>query len=162
MRPAFDKAGTVTAGNAASINDGAAAVVVMSADAAKRKGVRPLARIVGYSTASLDPMWFTVAPVEAIRKLSAATGVPLDKVGLFEINEAFSCVALNAVRELSLDPERVNVNGGAVSLGHPVGASGARILVTLLYAMAERGERYGVASLCIGGGEAVALLVERV
>jgi len=124
--------------------------------------VRPLARIVGYSTASLDPMWFTVAPVEAIRKLSAATGVPLDKVGLFEINEAFSCVALNAVRELSLDPERVNVNGGAVSLGHPVGASGARILVTLLYAMAERGERYGVASLCIGGGEAVALLVERV
>jgi acetyl-CoA C-acetyltransferase len=161
LSPAFDKTGTVTAGNASSINDGAAAVVVMSADAAKRKSVKPLARIVGYSTASLEPVWFTVAPVDAIRKLSDSTGVPLDKVGLFEINEAFSCVALNAVKELSLDPARVNVNGGAVSLGHPVGASGARILVTLLYAMAERNERYGVAALCIGGGEAVALLVER-
>jgi acetyl-CoA C-acetyltransferase len=161
LKPAFDKTGTVTAGNASSINDGAAAVVVMSSDAAERKDLEPLARIVGYATASLEPVWFTVAPIEAIRKLSVATGVPLEKVGLFEINEAFSCVALAAIKELSLDPGKVNVNGGAVSLGHPVGASGARILVTLLYAMAERGERYGVASLCIGGGEAVAVLVER-
>ncbi len=161
LKAAFEKDGTITAGNASTINDGAAAVVVMSSDAAKKKGVKPLARIVGYATASLEPVWFTIAPIEAIRKLAVVTGVPTAKVGLFEINEAFSCVALAAIRELSLDPARVNVNGGAVSLGHPVGASGARILVTLLYAMAERGERYGVASLCIGGGEAVALLVER-
>ncbi len=162
LKAAFEKNGTITAGNASTINDGAAAVVVMSSEAAKKKGVKPLARIVGYATASLEPVWFTIAPIDAIRKLSAVTGVPLGKVGLFEINEAFSCVSLAAIKELSLDPGKVNVNGGAVSLGHPVGASGARILVTLLYAMAERGERYGVASLCIGGGEAVAVLVERI
>jgi acetyl-CoA C-acetyltransferase len=161
LKPAFDKNGTVTAGNASTINDGAAAVVVMSSDAARRKGVKPLAKILGYATASLEPVWFTKAPVEAIRKLLEATGISREKIGLFEINEAFSCVTLAAIRNLSLDPSKVNVNGGAVSLGHPIGASGARILATLLYAMADRGERYGVASLCIGGGEAVAVLVEK-
>ncbi len=161
LKGAFEKNGTVTAGNASTINDGAAAVVVMSPDAAKRKGVKPLARIVGYATASLEPAWFTIAPIEAVRKLLENTGFTREKVGLFEINEAFSCVALAAIRSLSLDPEKVNVNGGAVSLGHPIGASGARILTTLLYAMSDRGERYGIASLCIGGGEAVAMLVER-
>ncbi len=161
LKPAFEKEGTVTAGNASTINDGAAAVVVMSADAARKRGLAPLARIVGYSTASLEPVWFTVAPIDAIRKLLQKTGVSKDKVGLFEINEAFSSVAVAAIRGLKLDPKRVNVNGGAVAIGHPVGASGARILTTLLYAMEERGERYGVAALCIGGGEAVAMMVER-
>ena len=122
----------------------------------------PLARIVGYATASLEPVWFTVAPSEAIRRLLARTGVARDEVGLFEINEAFACVAIEAIRCLGLDPERVNVNGGAVAMGHPIGASGARILTTLLHALHERKERYGLAALCIGGGEAVALLVERI
>ena len=161
LKPAFEKDGTVTAGNASTINDGAAAVVVMSSEAARKRGIKPLARIVGYATASLEPVWFTVAPIDAIRKLFQKTGIDKDKVGLFEINEAFSSVAVAAIRGLKLDPERVNVNGGAVAIGHPVGASGARILATLLYAMADRGERYGIASLCIGGGEAVAMMVER-
>jgi len=161
LRTVFEKNGTVTAGNASTINDGAAAVVVMSADAANRHGAKPLARIVGYATASLEPVWFTIAPVDAIRKLLQKTGVSKEKVGLFEINEAFAGVAIAAIRGLSLDPGRVNVNGGAVALGHPIGCSGARILTTLLYAMEARGERYGVASLCIGGGEAVALMIER-
>lgn len=162
LKPAFQKDGTVTAGNASTINDGGAAVVLMSAENAKKRGIKPLARIVGYSTASLDPMWFTVAPIDAIRKLLQKANVDKDKVGLFEINEAFSGVAVAAIRGLSLDPARVNVNGGAVALGHPIGASGAKILTTLLYAMEERKESLGVASLCIGGGEAVAMLVERV
>jgi acetyl-CoA C-acetyltransferase len=161
LKPVFQKDGTVTAGNASTINDGAAAVVVMSAENAKRRGIRPLARIVGYATASLEPVWFTVAPIDAIRKLLEKTGVDKDKVGLYEINEAFSGVAIAAIRGLKLDKERVNVNGGAVSLGHPIGASGARILATLLYAMEDRGEKLGIASLCIGGGEAVAMLLER-
>ncbi len=161
LKPAFEKDGTVTAGNASTINDGAAAVVVMSSEAAKKRGVAPLARIVGYATASLEPVWFTVAPIDAIRKLFQKTGIDKDRVGLFEINEAFSSVAIAAIRGLKLDPDRVNVNGGAVAIGHPVGASGARLLTTLHYAMADRGERYGVASLCIGGGEAVAMMVER-
>ncbi len=161
LKPAFEKDGTVTAGNASTINDGAAAVVVMSADTARKRGLAPMARIVGYATASLEPVWFTVAPIDAIRKLLQKTGVSRDKVGLFEINEAFASVAVAAIRGLKLDPQRVNVNGGAVAIGHPVGASGARILTTLLYAMEERDERYGVAALCIGGGEAVAVMVER-
>jgi acetyl-CoA C-acetyltransferase len=161
LKTVFEKNGTVTAGNASTINDGAAAVIVMSSEAAKGKGCKPLARIVGYATASLEPVWFTLAPVEAIKKLFQVTGVAKESVGLYEINEAFSCVTLAAIRGLSLDPTRVNVNGGAVSLGHPIGASGARILTTLLYAMADRGERYGVVALCIGGGEAVAMLVEK-
>jgi acetyl-CoA C-acetyltransferase len=162
LKAVFEKNGTVTAGNASTINDGAAAVVVMSAEGARKRGIRPMARVVGYATASLEPVWFTIAPVDAIRKLFQKTGIARDQVGLFEINEAFSGVAIAAIRGLSLDPEKVNVNGGAVALGHPIGASGARVLTTLLYAMADRGERYGVASLCIGGGEAVAMLVERV
>ena len=161
MKPVFEKGGTVTAGNASTINDGAAAVVVMSAEAAARRGIKPLARIAGYTTASRAPAWFTLAPVDAIGSLFRKTGVDKNQVGLFEINEAFASVAIAAIRGLSLDPARVNVHGGAVALGHPVGASGAKILTTLLYAMEDRGERYGVASLCIGGGEAVAMLVER-
>lgn len=161
LKPAFDKEGSVTAGNASTINDGAAAVVVMSADAAARRGIKPLARIVDYATASMEPVWFTVAPIDAIRNLLGKAGVPQGKVGLFEINEAFSSVAIAAIRALELDPERVNVHGGAVALGHPIGASGAKLLTTLLYALEERRERYGVVSLCIGGGEAVAMLVER-
>ncbi len=162
LGPVFEEGGSVTAGNASKINDGAAAVVVMSAETAKHRGVRPLARIVGYATASVEPVWFTVAPAEAIRRLLARTGVAQGEVGLFEVNEAFASVAIEAIRSLDLDPERVNVNGGAVALGHPIGASGARILTTLLYALQERKQRYGIASLCIGGGEAVAVLVERV
>ncbi|MDA8122474.1 MAG: acetyl-CoA C-acetyltransferase [Deltaproteobacteria bacterium] len=162
LKPVFQKDGTVTAGNASTINDGAAAVLVMSGENAKRRGIKPLARILGYSTASLEPVWFTVAPIDAIRKLLVKTGVDKDKVGLFEINEAFAGVAVAAIRGLKIDPGKVNVNGGAVSIGHPIGASGARILTTLLYAMEDRNEKYGVASLCIGGGEAVAMLVERV
>ena len=161
LKPVFEKDGSVTAGNASTINDGGAAVVVMSAEGATRRKVRPMARIVGFTTASLEPVWFTVAPIEAIRKLFQKTGVAREEVGLFEINEAFASVAVAAIRGLELDPERVNVHGGAVALGHPIGASGARILTTLLYAMEERQERYGVASLCIGGGEAVAMLLER-
>ena len=162
LKPVFQKDGTVTAGNASTINDGAAAVVVMSAETAKRRGIRPLARILGFTTASLEPVWFTVAPIDAIRKLLQKTGVDKDRVGLYEINEAFAGVAIAAIRGLKLEPDRVNVNGGAVSMGHPIGASGARILTTLLYAMEDRNETLGIASLCIGGGEAVAMLVERI
>lgn len=161
LKPVFQKDGTVTAGNASTINDGAAAVLVMSGENAKRRGIKPLARILGYATASLEPVWFTVAPIDAIRKLLRKSGVDKDKVGLFEINEAFAGVAVAAIRGLKLDPEKVNVNGGAVSIGHPIGASGARILTTLLYAMEDRNEKLGIAALCIGGGEAVAMLVER-
>ncbi len=161
LKPVFEKEGTVTAGNASTINDGAAAVVVMSAENADRRGIKPMAKIAGYTTSSLEPVWFTVAPIDAIRKLFRKTGVENAQVGLYEINEAFSSVPIAAIRALKLDPEKVNVHGGAVALGHPVGASGAKILTTLLYAMEDRGERYGIASLCIGGGEAVAMLVER-
>ncbi len=161
LKPAFEKDGTVTAGNASSINDGAAALVVTSADGARKRGVKPLARIAGYATASREPEWFTLAPIDAIGKLLRKAGVDKDRVGLYEINEAFSSVVVATVRTLGLAPDRVNVHGGAVALGHPIGASGARILTTLLYAMEERNEALGVASLCIGGGEAVAMLVER-
>jgi len=160
LKAVFEKNGTVTAGNASTINDGAAAVVVMSAEGAKKRGIKPLARIVGYATASMEPVWFTVAPVDAIQKLLRRTGVPMEQVGLFEINEAFAGVALAAIRGLSLDPERVNVYGGAVALGHPIGASGARLLVTLIGALKRYGGRRGVASLCIGGGEATAMALE--
>lgn len=161
LRPAFQRNGTVTAANASSINDGAAAVVVMSAEKARALGMKPLAKIVAHSTASKDPEWFTTAPADAINKLLAKAKLPLKDLDLFEINEAFSVVSIVNNRLLRLDPARVNVNGGAVALGHPIGASGARILVTLLYAMQERNAKRGLASLCIGGGEAVALIVER-
>ncbi len=163
LRPAFQpKDGTVTAGNASSINDGAAALLVMSAEKAASLGRAPLARIVGHVAHAQDPEWFTTAPAYAIDKLLKRIGWGVGEVDLYEINEAFSVVSLAVQDKLGLDPSRVNVNGGAVALGHPIGASGARILVTLLYAMQARGARRGVASLCIGGGEAVAMAVEAV
>lgn len=160
LRPAFQKEGTVTAGNASKINDGASALVVMGADIAEKKGIKPVARITGFSTASLDPVWFTVAPIEASNRLLKKINLTADDIDLWEINEAFAGVAIAAVRSLRLDRDRVNVNGGAVALGHPIGASGARILTTLLYAMIERESKRGIATLCIGGGEAVAMCVE--
>ena len=160
LKPAFSKDGTVTAANASSINDGAAALVVTSADVAKRLGMPVLARIVADSTAAVEPKWFTIAPVEALRRLYAKTGTkPLDW-DLYEINEAFAVVTMAAIQEHGLDAARVNVHGGAVSLGHPIGCSGARILVTLIHALKDRGLERGIATLCIGGGEAVALGVE--
>ncbi len=162
LRPAFQEGGTVTAGNASSISDGAAAVVVAAADVASRLGLAPMARVVAQAAAATDPEWFTLAPIAAIRKVLAKAGLDTADVDLFEINEAFSVVPMAAIRELKLDPERVNPRGGAVALGHPIGASGARVLVTLLYAMRQRQARRGLATLCIGGGEAVAMVVERV
>lgn len=162
LKPAFVKDGTITAGNASKINDGASAVVVASEDYAKKKGVKPLAKILSYATHGEAPEWFTIAPVGAIKKALERAGLGLKEIDLFEINEAFAVVTMAAIRELNLDPDKVNVNGGAVALGHPIGASGARILTTLLYAMKSRSARYGLASLCIGGGEAIAMMVERV
>jgi acetyl-CoA C-acetyltransferase len=160
LRPAFSKDGTVTAANASSINDGGAALLVTSAEAAAKHGFPVLARIVGDATAAVEPKWFTIAPVEALRRLYARTGTkPLDW-DLYEINEAFSGVTLAAMKEHAIPHDRVNVHGGAVSLGHPIGCSGARILVTLIHALKDRGEKRGIATLCIGGGEAVALGVE--
>jgi acetyl-CoA C-acetyltransferase len=161
LRAAFQKDGTITAGNASSLSDGAAAVVVASADAASRLGARPLARIVGAAGHAQEPQWFTTAPAGAIERLLAQVGWKASDVDLWEINEAFAVVALANNRMLGLDPRRVNVWGGAIALGHPIGASGARVLVTLLAALADSGGRRGVASLCIGGGEAIAVAVER-
>jgi acetyl-CoA C-acetyltransferase len=161
LKPAFKEGGTVTAGNAPSVNDGAAALVVASARRAEALGLTSLARIAGTAGAATAPEWFTLAPVEAMRKLLKKTGWSVDSVDLFEINEAFSVVPMAAIQELGLDATRVNVRGGAVALGHPIGASGARILVTLLYAMADQGARRGVAAICLGGGEALAMAVER-
>jgi len=160
LRPAFTKNGTVTAANASTLNDGAAALLVCSAAAARQRGYRVLARIVADSTHAIEPKWFTIAPVGALAKLYAKTDTRPADWDLYEINEAFSGVTLAAVKEHGLDPARVNVNGGAVSLGHPIGASGARVLVTLIHALQDRGLRRGIATLCIGGGEAVALGVE--
>ncbi|MCI0484067.1 MAG: acetyl-CoA C-acetyltransferase [candidate division NC10 bacterium] len=161
LQPAFKSEGTITPGNAPSVNDGAAALTVMSLDHAKVLGVTPMARIVGYATAALAPEWFTIAPAEAIQMVLKKTGLNVNEIDLFEINEAFAVVALAAIQRLGLDPERVNVNGGAVALGHPIGASGARILTTLLYAMQDRGANRGLAVICLGGGEAVAVVVEQ-
>ncbi|MEM9557001.1 MAG: acetyl-CoA C-acetyltransferase [Acidobacteriota bacterium] len=161
LRPAFEKDGTVTAANASKINDGAAALVLTTAEHAERLGVRPIARLVSQATFAHDPEWFTTAPVEAIQRAVSKAGVGLGDIDLFEINEAFAVVALAAMRELELDADKVNVRGGAIALGHPIGASGARILVTLLHAMAERGARRGCAGICLGGGEATAVVVER-
>jgi acetyl-CoA C-acetyltransferase len=162
LRPAFSKDGTVTAGNASTINDGAAALLVTSAEVAKQRGYHVLARVVGDSTAAREPKWFTLAPVDALAKLYEKTGSSAKDWDLYEVNEAFSGVTMAAAKEHKIDMERVNVNGGAVSLGHPIGCSGARVLVTLLYALKDRGLRKGIATLCIGGGEAVALAVELV
>ncbi|MBI3808994.1 MAG: thiolase family protein [Nitrospirae bacterium] len=162
LKPIFQEDGVLTVGNSPSCNDGAAALVVMAGDEADRLGLKPLARIVDYAGAALAPEWFTIAPVEAIKRVLKLTGLSVKDIDLFEINEAFSSVSLAVNRELGLDPAKVNVNGGAVALGHPIGATGARILTTLLYAMEARGARRGLASLCIGGGEALAMVVERI
>jgi acetyl-CoA C-acetyltransferase len=161
LKPAFKKDGTVTAGNAPPVNDGAAALVVMSAKRASELAVKPMARIVGQATSGLPPKYLLMTPVEAVRRLSQKIGWNVQDVDLFEINEAFSVQLLAVLRELGIDPKRVNVNGGAVALGHPIGASGARILTTLLHALEQRGLRRGIASLCLGGGNGVALAVER-
>ncbi len=160
LNPAFSKEGTVTAANASSINDGAAALVVASKASADALGLRQLARIVADSCAAVEPEWFTIAPVHALAKLYQKTGTKPRDWDLYEINEAFSGVTLAAVKEHGLDLANVNVHGGAVALGHPIGCSGARVLVTLLHALRDRGKRRGIATLCIGGGEAVALAVE--
>ncbi len=161
LKPAFKKDGTVTAGNAPSVNDGAAAVVVTSARMAEKLGKKPMARIVAQATSGVDPAWVMMAPVDAIRLLWKKTGWSKDEVDLYEINEAFAVAAIAVTRELGLDLNKVNVNGGAVALGHPIGASGARILVTLLYEMQRRDVKKGIAALCLGGGNAVGLAVER-
>jgi acetyl-CoA C-acetyltransferase len=160
LKPAFKKDGTITAASSSSINDGAAATVLMSAEEAKKRGLAPLARIVAHSTHSQEPEWFTTAPVSALRKVLDKAGWSVDDVDLFEVNEAFACVAMAPMRELGIPHGKLNVNGGAVALGHPIGASGARLIVTLLHALKARGGRRGVAALCIGGGEATALAVE--
>jgi acetyl-CoA C-acetyltransferase len=160
LRPAFGEKGTVTAGNASSINDGAAALVVLSDEKMKALGVKPEAKILGYATFSREPEWFTLAPIGAISKLLKQLSLQVSDVGLFEINEAFGAVTMAAMKELNIPHEKVNVHGGAVALGHPIGASGARTLVTLIHAMKQRGARIGIDSLCIGGGEAVAMAVE--
>lgn len=161
LMPVFQEDGVLTVGNSPSCNDGAAAMVVMAEDEARALGLTPMARIVGYAGAALAPEWFTIAPIEAIKRVLKVTGLALADIDLFEINEAFSAVSLAVNRELGLDPAKVNVNGGAVAMGHPIGATGARILTTLLYALEARGGRRGIASLCIGGGEALAMVVER-
>ncbi|MBI2902055.1 MAG: acetyl-CoA C-acetyltransferase, partial [Candidatus Methylomirabilis oxyfera] len=161
LQPAFKPNGTITPGNAPSVNDGAAALTVMSLERAKALDLTPMARIVGYATAALAPEWFPIAPAEAIRKVMKKTGLDLNDIDLFEINEAFALVALAAIHHLGLDGERVNIHGGAVALGHPIGASGARILTTLLYAMRDREAERGLAVICLGGGEAVAMVVEQ-
>jgi acetyl-CoA C-acetyltransferase len=160
LKPAFKKDGTVTAGNAPGVNDGAAALVVMGEDTAVSLGAKPLARIVGYATSGLEPKLVMMTPVEAVRKLLPKTGWKIGDVDLFELNEAFAVQAVAVTRELGLDPARVNVQGGAVALGHPIGASGARILTTLLYALRRTGGRRGIATLCLGGGNGVAMAVE--
>ena len=158
----FAKDGTVTAANASSISDGAAAVVVMSEARAKELGAKPMARIIAHATFSREPEWFTMAPVGAIKRLLEKARLTIGDIDLFEINEAFSVVTLMAIRELKIDPKKVNINGGAVALGHPIGASGARILTTLLYSLKRTGEKRGLATLCNGGGEATALVVEMI
>jgi acetyl-CoA C-acetyltransferase len=161
LKPAFKKGGTVTAGNAPGVNDGAAAVVVTSAQRAKELDVKPMVRIVAQATSGIDPQWVMMAPVDAVRKIWEKTGWKNEDVDLYELNEAFSVQALGVMRELGLDPNKVNVNGGAVAIGHPIGASGARVLVTLIYEMIRRDLKRGIAALCLGGGNAVAMAVER-
>jgi acetyl-CoA C-acetyltransferase len=160
LKPVFRKDGTVTAASSASISDGAAALVLARASVAHARGIEPLARILGYTSFATEPEWFTVAPVGAIRKLLTQLNWKASDVDLYEVNEAFAVVAMVAIKDLGLDPAAVNVNGGACALGHPIGATGARILTTLLHALKNRGKKRGIASLCIGGGEATAIAVE--
>lgn len=162
LKPAFKDGGSVTAGNAPGVSDGAAALVVASRERAHALGVKPLAVIRAQATAGREPEWMSLAPIDAVRTVAAKAGWQLDEVELFELNEAFSVQALAVIRELGLDPAKVNGNGGAVAMGHPIGASGARVLVTLLNAMQQRGAKKGIASLCLGGGNAVAMAVETI
>lgn len=161
LKPVFQDDGVLTVGNSPSCNDGAAALVLMTEEEAKRLGLSPMAWIVDYAGAALAPEWFTIAPIEAIKRVLKKTGLTIGAIELFEVNEAFSAVSLAINRELGLDEKKVNVNGGAVALGHPIGATGARILTTLVHAMIARRVKRGLASLCIGGGEALAIIVER-
>jgi acetyl-CoA C-acetyltransferase len=162
LRPAFDKEGTVTAANASKINDGAAAVVVMAKEVADKLGVKPQVKILSQASAAKKPEWFTTAPIDAIEKILKKSGFSLDKIDLFEINEAFAVVALAAQQKLGIPMDKLNIHGGAVALGHPIGASGCRILVTLIHALQEYKKKYGMAAICIGGGEASAVIVENV
>ena len=162
LKPAFKEGGTVTAGNAPGVSDGAAALVVTSAEKARERGLKPLGAIRAQATAGREPEWFGLAPIDAVCKVARKAGWMLEDVDLFELNEAFSVQALAVNRELGLDPARVNVYGGAVALGHPIGASGGAVLVKLLYALAQRGKTRGIAALCLGGGNAVGLAVERI
>lgn len=162
LKPVFKKDGTVTAGNAPGVNDGAAAVVVMTEEKAKARGLQPMARILGWGISGIEPEWVMMAPLKAVHNLLAKTGAKPEDFDLVELNEAFSVQAIAGIRELGFDPERVNVHGGAVALGHPIGATGARILTTLLYALRDHGKSKGLAALCLGGGNAVALSVEMI
>ena len=160
LRPAFAQDGTVTAANSSTISDGAASLILMSADNAKERGIKPLARIIAHATHAQEPKWFTTAPVKAIKNVLNKAGWSPDEVDLYEINEAFAVVTMAAIKELELDINKVNVHGGACALGHPIGASGARIIVTLIHALKQKEKTRGVASLCIGGGEATAIAIE--
>lgn len=162
LKPAFKADGTVTAANSSSISDGAASLIIMSAEQAQKRGIKPLARIVAHASHAQAPEWFTTAPIDAMRKVMSKAGWTQEDVDLYEINEAFAVVAMAAISQLELNPEQVNVHGGACALGHPIGASGARILVTLIHALKNRGKKRGIASLCIGGGEATAMAIELV
>jgi acetyl-CoA acyltransferase len=162
LRPAFHAAGSVTAGNSSQMSDGAAAVLVMARDRAKALGLTPLARVVGYATAGVPPELFGIGPVPAVRKLLARTGVPLDAIDLVELNEAFAAQVLACLKDLAIDEDRLNVNGGAIALGHPLGCTGARLTVSLLHEMRRRGSRYGLVTLCVGGGMGAAALFERI
>lgn len=160
LRPAFDREGTVSAGNASGINDGAGSVVIASDTAVQKNGWEPIARIVSYGVAGVDPAYMGIGPVPAVHKALASAGLDVKDIALWEVNEAFAAQYLSVEKELGLPRERTNVNGGALALGHPVGASGARVLLTVAYELRERGERYGVASLCIGGGQGIAMVIE--
>jgi acetyl-CoA C-acetyltransferase len=161
LRPAFDKAGSVTAGNASGVNDGAAATVVMSREKAEELGITPLATIKSWATAGVPPRIMGMGPVKAVPKALAKAGLTLDEIDLLELNEAFAAQSLGVIRALGIDTEKTNVNGGAIALGHPIGASGTRVLTTLLYEMRRRDLRYGLAALCIGGGQGIAMVLER-
>ncbi len=160
LKPVFKKDGTVTAANASTINDGAAALVLASEKAVAEHGLKPMARIIAQASFAQDPIWFTTAPVDAIKRAVGKAGLTVEDIDLFEINEAFAVVTLAAQQQLSIPREKINVHGGAVALGHPIGASGARVLTTLVHALKRHGKRYGLATLCIGGGEASALVIE--
>ena len=160
LRPAFQKDGTVTAASASSISDGAAAITLMMVDEAEARGLKPIALIQGYDQSAQEPEWFTTAPITAIKKTLARVGWSVEDVDLWEVNEAFAVVAMAAMRELGIDHNKLNVNGGACALGHPIGASGSRIIVTLIHALRQQGTKKGIASLCIGGGEATAMAIE--